>query len=165
MPLSATLATDEVYAAFLSDQRERAFFHGHTFTAHPLGCAVARASMELLKERDTPMRFQRQGEAIAAALSHHLSQQPWGDQVSVRQLGGIVAAEWTGQDTAYASNLSQQLRAACLRQKHVLLRPLGNVLYALPPACLEEAQVHMIAEAINACFAAVIPASATSLSS
>ncbi len=118
MPLAATLATGEIYSAFLSTDRARAFFHGHTFTANPVACAVALASLDLIRENDVPVRFRAIGKRIAAALP-----------VPSRRFGGIVAVGGGGY-------LSEALRNVC-REKapDLLLRPLGDVLYAMPPAC------------------------------
>src|ERR1051326_1730989 len=59
LPLGATLTTDAVYEAFLSDDRSRTFFHGHSFTANPLACAVALASLDLMEEGNVLARIQR----------------------------------------------------------------------------------------------------------
>ena len=82
-PLAATLATEELFEAFLSEDRARAFFHGHTFTAHPIGCAVARASLELCLEDDVPAKLEHIGRRIEAGLA----------LPGVRRRGGIVALD------------------------------------------------------------------------
>ena len=89
-PLSATLATEELFNSFHSTDRRRAFFHGHTFTAHPVGCAIALASLDLCLERQVPAALESIGKRIHAHLAHLA-----GDKRvrNLRQLGGMVALE------------------------------------------------------------------------
>ena len=140
LPLAATLATAELFAAFLSEDRRRTFFHGHSFSANPIGCAVARASLELCLEDDVPARLDAIGARIEGAL----------DLSGVRRTGGIVALDLavSAGDAGYLSTLSARLRARAV-ERGVLLRPLGHVLYALPPACATEAQCDRIAEVMG----------------
>jgi adenosylmethionine-8-amino-7-oxononanoate aminotransferase len=139
-PIAATLATEELYEAFLSEDRSRAFFHGHSFTAHPVGCAVARASLDLCREDDVPARLEHIGRRIESGLSIP----------GVRRRGGIVAADLaTDEAPGYLSALALRLRAEAV-ERGVLLRPLGNVLYAMPPACATDEQCDRIAAAMNA---------------
>jgi adenosylmethionine-8-amino-7-oxononanoate aminotransferase len=148
LPLAATLATAEVFDAFCSTDRSRAFFHGHTFTAHPIGCAVALASLDVIAAEDTPARLDAVGARIEAALESLR-----GDErvLDLRRTGGIVALELrppAGDAAGYLAQLGPRLRAAAL-ERGVLLRPLGNVLYALPPACTSDAQADLIADAMR----------------
>lgn len=144
LPLAATLATEEIYEAFLSPERDRAFFHGHTFTAHPIGCAVALASLELVLETDVPARLDSLGERIEAGLAP-LADHPRAG--AVRRLGGIVAYDLTpapGERAGYLNDMALRLRVAAV-ERGVLLRPLGNVVYAMPPACTTASQAESIA--------------------
>ncbi|MCB9914112.1 MAG: adenosylmethionine--8-amino-7-oxononanoate transaminase [Planctomycetes bacterium] len=143
-PLAATLATEALYEAFLSSERGRAFFHGHTFTAHPVGCRVGLASLALCRADDTPARLARLGERIERELRGALGDTPVRD---LRRTGGIVAfdlAPRPGEAPGYLSTLQPELRRLAL-EHGVLLRPLGDVLYALPPACTSDAQAARIA--------------------
>jgi adenosylmethionine-8-amino-7-oxononanoate aminotransferase len=151
MPLAATLATERLYEAFLSDERARAFFHGHSFTAHPMACAVARASLALAREEDTPRRLDSLGRKLELSLRARLrAGDPDRERTGeVRRMGGIVAVDLApGGATAgaggYLSAAAPRLRAAAA-DRGVLLRPLGDVLYALPPSCTTEAQAERIA--------------------
>jgi len=139
-PLSATLATEELFAAFLSEDRRKTFFHGHSFTANAIGCAVAAASLELCLENDVPARLEAIGARIAARIDHP----------GVRQRGGIVAFELDAPDAdaGYLSARSKSVREHAI-ERGVLLRPLGATLYALPPACTTEAQCDHIAEVMT----------------
>ncbi len=146
-PIAATLATEEIYASFLSEERARAFFHGHTFTAHPVGCAIALASLELVLANDLPARFERIGQWIEHALTP-LRTHP--NVRSMRRQGGIVAFDLHlphEADTGYLSALAPRLRRAAT-DRGVLLRPLGDVLYAMPPACTSEAECREIARVL-----------------
>ena len=145
-PLSATLVTEEIYSAFLSDERAKAFFHGHTFTGNPIGCAVGLASMEILRRENTPAKLQHIGDRLLDQLKDLAEHE---SVVEVRQCGGIVAIELEVDDQGYLAGLGETLRAQCRVQKHVLLRPLGNVMYAMPPACTTDAEVDQIATALR----------------
>lgn len=145
-PLSATLVSEEIYSAFLSDERAKAFFHGHTFTGNPIGCAVGLASMEILRRENTPAKLQHIGDRLhdqLMDLAEHES------VIEIRQCGGIVAIELEVDDQGYLAGLGETLRAQCRAQKHVLLRPLGNVMYAMPPSCTTDAEVDQIAAALR----------------
>ncbi|HED63949.1 MAG TPA: adenosylmethionine--8-amino-7-oxononanoate transaminase [Planctomycetes bacterium] len=144
-PLSATLATESIFEAFLHTDRARFFPHGHTFTAHPIGCAVALASLDLCEERRVPERLASIGERIADRIAS-LADEP--GVAAVRHLGGIAAIDLQppeGDEGGYFSELAPRLRAESLA-RGVLLRPLGNVLYALPPACTSDGEADRIAD-------------------
>jgi adenosylmethionine---8-amino-7-oxononanoate aminotransferase len=146
LPLSVTLATEDIYQSFVSDARAKAFFHGHSFTANPLGCAVGVASLELLERERTPARLAAIGARIEASLRAGI-----GGLSGVKELrrrGGIVALELESEG-GYLASLGERLRAACRRQD-VLLRPLGSVLYALPPSSTSESECDLIAAAMIA---------------
>ena len=148
MPLAATLATEEIFETFLSQDRARAFFHGHTFTAHPIGCAVGLASLEINQREDTPGKLNAIGTQIHTRLADHLGARA--EALALRQLGGIVALDLpTAKDEApgYLAGQSLRLRQTAI-ERGVLLRPLGNVLYAMPPACTTDAECDKISETI-----------------
>lgn len=140
LPLSATVATEELFACFLHHERSRFFPHGHTYTANPIACAVGVASLELCRERDVPRALDAIGRAVFEELLPLQGDPRVGD---VRHLGGMAALDLTvpAGDAGYLSSRTPALRSAAV-ERGVLLRPLGNVLYALPPACttLDEAR-------------------------
>jgi len=150
LPLAATLFREEIYDAFCDERRDRMFFHGHTFTAHAIGCAVALASLDLIESDDTPRRLASRGARIAAGLSRALPA-----TARVRRFGGIVAVD-TGGPAGYLAARGHALRSACRSHApDVLLRPLGEVLYAMPPACTSDAECDRIAERMSAVLTAV----------
>lgn len=144
-PLSATLATEELFEAFLSSDKRRTFFHGHSFTANPIGCAAALASLESNLTSDVPARL----DAIGARIEARLAANPPANAGPLRRTGGIVAfdLEVPPGDAGYLSRVTSDLRALAI-ERGVLLRPLGNVLYAMPPACTTDAQADRIADVL-----------------
>ena len=132
LPFAATVASAEIYAAFAGSDRAKTFFHGHSYTGNPLGCAVALESLRLFDEQ--PML--ERSAAIGAAIEREL--EPVRDRVAeVRGLGSIRAVEMQAPDAGYLSDAGPLLRREALA-RGVLLRPLGNVLYALPPLCVTD---------------------------
>jgi adenosylmethionine-8-amino-7-oxononanoate aminotransferase len=148
LPLAATLAREDLFEAFLHHERARFFPHGHTFTANPIACAAALASLALFRENDVPTRLARIGARIAAGCAH-LAEEPGVSEL--RHLGGIVALELVppaGERAGYGSSLTLELRRRAL-EHGVLLRPLGNVLYAVPPACLDDGECDLVVRALD----------------
>jgi adenosylmethionine-8-amino-7-oxononanoate aminotransferase len=155
LPLGATCTTDAVYEAFLSDDRARTFFHGHSFTANPLACAVALASLDLFETEGTLDRVARLEKQLRSLLPP-LAQLPLvGD---VRVIGGVGAIELVGDKNTraaggYLDHIGPKLAAAFL-DRGLLLRPLGNVVYFMPPYVITEGEtaraVEQIADLIGA---------------
>lgn len=149
-PLAATLATEELFAAFQAPERRRMLAHGHSMTAHPIGCAVALESLQLCRERDVPARLDAIGARIAAAAAPLRAHR---GATALRRTGGIVACDLlpaaTGGGAGYFTDLAPRLRARAI-ELGVLLRPLGTTLYACPPACTNEAQCDRIGAALVA---------------
>ena len=144
LPLAATLVAPEVVTAFDTADRSQTFFHGHSFTGHPLACAVAVENLRLLADG----RWQKQVERIhyrwEAAL-YYLGELP--GVRNARACGTLLALDvGTG---GYLAEVGSRMRAACV-EKGVLLRPLGNVLYALPPLCTSDESLARIVDAMRA---------------
>lgn len=140
LPLGATVATERLFDAFLGD-RTRTFFHGHSYTANPIACAAARASLALHDDdsEDARIALEVAQAGHLAALSSHPGVQ------AVRQIGTIAALELAGTP-GYLSEIGRELSAFSLAHG-ILLRPLGNVAYVLPPYCMttdELAQVYHV---------------------
>jgi adenosylmethionine---8-amino-7-oxononanoate aminotransferase len=127
LPLGATLCTDRIHEQFIGEQRT--FFHGHSYTGNPMACAAARANLEIFETENVFERI----DAIASSHQGHLqriSSHPRVDEV--RQIGSVAAIELKAEDHGYSSNLRARLYKYFL-DRGVLLRPLGNVVYILPP--------------------------------
>jgi adenosylmethionine-8-amino-7-oxononanoate aminotransferase len=129
LPLGATVAREEIFAAFSSTERRRTFFHGHSDTANPIACAAALASIALLDERSAAARRE-----IACAHAVHLQRLAALPRVRRCRMLGTMAAFDVATEPGYLSPLGQELGAFALGEG-VLLRPLGNVVYLLPPYC------------------------------
>jgi adenosylmethionine-8-amino-7-oxononanoate aminotransferase len=144
LPLAATLAAPALVAAWDTADRSRIFFHGHSFTAHPLACAVGVVNWKLLTS--TPPSAPERMEVFWKGALEPLHGHP--RVRDVRVCGSIAAVE-VNAPGGYLASVSRQLRNCCLEQG-VLLRPLGPVLYAMPPFCASEASLDRIARAMIA---------------
>jgi adenosylmethionine-8-amino-7-oxononanoate aminotransferase len=144
LPMGATVATEKIFDAFLSEDRAKTFFHGHSYTANPLACAVAIASLDLFEEEQTLERVARLERQLRAGLEP-LRQLPHvGD---VRVIGGVGAVELKSPEGGYLDSAGPRLAAEFLA-RGILLRPLGNVVYFMPPYCITEAETAWALEQI-----------------
>ncbi len=141
LPLAATLVAEPWFEAFLAPDKGRMFFHGHSFTANPLGCAAALASLDLIEREATPLRLDGLGQRIETELRRRL---PNPAALGLRRCGGIVALD-VQRDGGYLDDIAGTLRAAAV-ERGCLLRPLGPVVYAMPPASTTEAEADRIAD-------------------
>jgi adenosylmethionine-8-amino-7-oxononanoate aminotransferase len=150
LPLGATVTTERVYEAFLSDDRTKTFFHGHSFTANPLACAVAIASLELFGETGALERVRDLERWLKQGLTPLASLAPVGE---VRVIGGVGIVELVTNKTmktaaGYLDHVGPQLARAFL-DRGLLLRPLGNVLYFMPPYVVTESETAWAIEQIH----------------
>jgi adenosylmethionine---8-amino-7-oxononanoate aminotransferase len=129
LPLGATVVTEEVFDAFLSEDRSRTFFHGHSYTANPLACAVALASLDLFEEEHTLDRVARLERQLREGLEPLRRLPHVGD---VRVIGGVGAVELKSDEAGYLDAAGPRMAAEFLA-RGLLLRPLGNVMYFMPP--------------------------------
>ena len=134
LPMGATAATESIYEAFLSEDRGKAFFHGHSYTANPLACAVGLASLDLFREGAVLDRVQTLERQLRAGL------EPLRRLGDVRVIGGVGIVELDSSAGGYLDNIGPRLYAAFL-ERGLLLRPLGNVIYFMPPYVITEAEV------------------------
>lgn len=146
MALGITTCKQEIYDAFYCDDRTKTLFHGHSFTGNPLACAAALASMDLLLQEDTQQnisRISKQHTSFLQKIKHH-------KQVKdIRQCGTVLAIEWqTNKSTSYLNDIGDKLYTYFL-DKGVILRPLGNVLYVLPPYCISIQDIDYIYNCIE----------------
>ena len=149
LPMGVTLASERLYRGFISDTPSHTFFHGHSFTANPLGCAAALASLDLLQHNpERYQQFEARHHAGLEPLSHH-------PLVSrVRCLGTMAAFEVEAGATTYLNPVGRQIQRLCLEQG-VFLRPLGNVVYLLPPLGISEEQLQRVYGALHSALAAL----------
>lgn len=135
LPLAATLTRQKIYDAFLGDYAEfKTFFHGHSYTGNPLGCAAAIANLEVFKKEKTLQKLQ---EKIAYIKKMLVPWQRWKHVGDIRQVGFMIAIELVA-DKKLKRSYPLEMRVGgkvCLEAKSqgVLLRPLGNVIAIVPP--------------------------------
>jgi adenosylmethionine-8-amino-7-oxononanoate aminotransferase len=141
LPLGATATTSAVYDAFLSDDRAKTFFHGHSYTANPLACAVAIASLEIFRDEATLGNVQRLERQLRDGF------EPLGALGDVRVIGGVAAVELISEKPGYLDGIGPRLATAFL-ERGLLLRPLGNVVYFMPPFCITESETSWALEQI-----------------
>jgi adenosylmethionine-8-amino-7-oxononanoate aminotransferase len=146
MPLGVTTCNQKIFDAFLSDDKLKTLYHGHSFTANPVACAASLASLDILLKPETMANIQRikaKNEAFAAEIKDHPKVR------DVRQKGTILVLEWeTGNDTSYLSGLRNQLYLYFL-ERGIILRPLGNILYILPPYIISDEDLEYIYQIIH----------------
>lgn len=135
LPMGVTMASERLYQGFIGTDPAVTFFHGHSFTANPLGCAAALASLDLLQAN--PERFQQFAARHTPGLEQ-LAQHPRVRRP--RALGTIVAFDVEAGDDGYLNPVGKQIQRLCLAQG-VYLRPLGNTVYLLPPLSISDAQL------------------------
>ncbi len=151
LPLAAVLATQAIYDGFLDDSRERAFLHSHSYTGNPLACAAALASLAIFDTDDVLAR-NRMTAARMAELAAPFAMHP--HVADVRQIGMVVAfelAENGDRRTPFDPARRVGLHAYCAALEHgVVLRPLGDILYWMPPYCVDDRQLALLATATRA---------------
>jgi len=146
MPLGATACAQFIYDAFLSDDKMKTFFHGHSYTANPTACSAALASMDLFDKPEAfenIKRIEQHHDFFLKKIKHHKA------LVEVRQLGTIIAFEIkTNEHTHYLNSLAETISEFFI-SRGIILRPLGNVLYILPPYCISNDDLEYIYGAIE----------------
>jgi len=147
VPLAATLASAAIFESHRSTDRARMFFHSSSFTANPICCAAANANLAIWREEDVLGRVAGLGEAMDAELGA-LAAHP--RLHNARRIGGIGAIDMVVGDGGYLSDVAPALRAYALSEG-LLLRPLGNTIYLMPPYCTTRAEIaHAFAAIGNA---------------
>lgn len=143
LPLSLVLTRDDVYQAFYDEKLARGFLHSHSYTGNPLACRAALATLDLFEREQVLQRNRRRAQWLADAFAPFCVD----PRVRhVRQLGMIWACDVAAPaaDTRFAERFH-----LAARQQELLIRPLGNVLYVMPPYVLEEAEAHWLSERVR----------------
>lgn len=156
LPMGATVATESIYDGFLSDDREKTFFHGHSYTANPLACAVGLASLDLFRDEDVLGRVARLETQLRCGFDSLRELPSVGD---VRVIGGVGVAELVSDREmktggGYFDRIGPQLASAFLEQG-LLIRPLGNLVYFMPPYVITEEETAWALETIKTVLAGV----------
>ena len=144
VPLAVTMATEPIFHAHYGPERARMFFHSSSYTANPIACAAARANLAIWAEEPVAERIaslgKRQQMRLDAVASHPRIRR-------ARRLGTITALEIAGEE-GYLSSIAPRLLAH-FRDRDLLLRPLGNTVYVMPPYCIEDADLDRVYAAIG----------------
>lgn len=144
LPMGVTLCSDRVESAFRSEDRRHTFYHGHSYTGNPLGCAAANASLQIFDDEPVFDRIAMIARIHSERLSYLREMRQVGD---TRHIGSVGALELRADDAGYLSALRPKLYEFFLR-RGVLLRPLGNVVYVLPPYVIEPEELNRVYDVI-----------------
>lgn len=136
LPLAMTVCHERIYQSFLGNDFSRALPHGHSFTANPLGCAAGLASLKLLKQPATQQQIGMIERTHQEQLQNFSANMP----IMKKRYCGTIAAFEVELEASYGSKASYQLRERFLN-RGLLIRPLGNTVYLLPPYCITEAEL------------------------
>ena len=145
LPFAVTVCRSEIYSAFHSTDRSRTFFHGHSYSGNPLGCAAANATLKIFETEPVFERItaiERIHEARLADFRQHPT------VVDARMLGTISAIELRSGDAGYLSSVRSRLYNFFI-EHGVLLRPLGNVVYIVPPYVIRQDDLHYTYEIVG----------------
>lgn len=146
LPFAATLTTDEIYSAFYDDYKTaKAFMHGHTYTANPLGCAAAIASLQLFEDENTLEKLQEKIHILQKGVER-TSDFPYVG--NVRGIGMAWAIEIVKDKKTKATFPAERRIGIEIYkkglEKNLLLRPLGNIIYLFPPLCITKPQLNYV---------------------
>ena len=145
LSLAVTLASEEIYQAFYSTDRAKTFFHSSSFTGNPIACAAAFASLGLWETEPVMERIRQLGDNLAQELPRLAKR---ADVEHIRQCGTIVALDVRQEEQGYLSQIAPKLMRAFIAQG-VLLRPLGQTIYVLPPYCVTRDDICLIFQTID----------------
>lgn len=146
LPLGATVCCEKIYNAFLTSDRTKTFFHGHSYTANPLACTAGLASLELFDMEKTMGKISMLSKAMQQQRDHFAKNN---FVKEARCLGTILAMEIkTPEATEYLNPLADRVHEF-FPKRGVILRPLGNILYVLPPYCITEKELTKVMTAID----------------
>jgi adenosylmethionine---8-amino-7-oxononanoate aminotransferase len=145
LPMGVTLCSDRVQGAFHSENRMHTFYHGHSYTGNALACAAANASLQIFDDEPVFERIASIAKIHAERLKQLRRFEVVGD---TRQIGTIGAIELRTDDAGYLSAMRPKLYRFFL-ERGVLLRPLGNVVYVLPPYVISPDELHLVWDVIG----------------
>lgn len=146
LPLAATVARSEIFAAHYSNDRSRTFFHSSSYTANPIACAAALANIEVWETEPVIERVR----TLEAAQRERLARFDRDSRfASIRQCGTVTALDVAVEDAGYLAGVGPAIARAA-RSRGVLLRPLGNTIYVMPPYCVTPDELDLVYDAIDA---------------
>jgi adenosylmethionine---8-amino-7-oxononanoate aminotransferase len=143
LPLAITACTQKIFDVFLSDDLYQTFFHGHSYTANPIACAAALASLDLLQKEECVKNIQyiteRNIELVNELETAGLKEKT----INPRSTGTILAFEFQSADKNYLNKVKEETMQFALL-KGMLLRPLGNTIYIMPPYCITAEELNKV---------------------
>ena len=145
LPLAVTLATAPIFEAHRSTDRARMFFHSSSYTANPIACAAAAENLAIWRDEPVTGRIDALAEAQQRGLDRLAGRPGLG---AARRLGTIAAVDFDGARDGYLSGLAPWL-LAFFRERDLLIRPLGDTVYVMPPYCIDEADLNRVWAAIE----------------
>lgn len=148
LPLGATVTTQRIYEAFLSEERGRALLHGHSYTGNPLGCVAAVASLDLLEEPQCELRrhsIEEQHRRFQQEIQGHPK------VANCRVKGTLLALDYATGESSYYSSVRDRL-AQHFMDHRVLIRPFGNHIHLVPPYCISEQELETVYRSILSSF-------------
>jgi adenosylmethionine-8-amino-7-oxononanoate aminotransferase len=151
IPLAVTMATAPIYEAHLSTDRAKMFFHSSSYTANPIACAAASANLAIWRDEPVAERIadlSRRQQARLAALAEHRAIR------NARAIGTVTAMELGEGESDYLSSRGPAL-LAFFRERDLLVRPMGNTVYVMPPYCIDDVDLDRIYAAIAEAAAAL----------
>jgi adenosylmethionine-8-amino-7-oxononanoate aminotransferase len=147
LPLAVTIASNRLFDSFLGSDFSTALAHGHSYTANPVSCAAALCSLDLHERTDSLLQVARINRRMKLHLTP-LSRHPKVEKPRI--LGGIAAFDLVADDSSYSAGAGREL-ASRAQEQGVLIRPLGNVIYLMPPYCTSDGEIDKAFEVISDC--------------
>ncbi|MBC6415502.1 MAG: adenosylmethionine--8-amino-7-oxononanoate transaminase [Bdellovibrionales bacterium] len=144
LPLALTISTDSIYKNFLSPKKEKALLHGHSFTGNPLSCSAALANLKVLKKNKS--KLLKKWKQIESINCDRLKNLKPSVPIKDKRAKGLVAVVQKKGD--YSSDFSYEAYQKALKQG-VFIRPLGGVIYILPPYCISKQELHKVWDVIE----------------
>ena len=146
MPLGVTSCAQFIYDACVSDDKTKTFFHGHSYTANPTACSAALASLDLMEKKETWHQISMISQLHQAFVTKHQNHFKLKD---IRSKGTILALEINTEEHTHYLNHASESIAAYFYKKGIIVRPLGNILYIIPPYCISESELNQVHEVIH----------------
>jgi adenosylmethionine---8-amino-7-oxononanoate aminotransferase len=144
LAMGVTACSQKIYEAFLSDDKSRTFFHGHSYTANPIACAAALASLDLL-EKETCVAQIQGLETANRQFALRLADR---NIRNLRTLGTVLAFELNQGTDGYLNPAGRDIHQSAMNEG-IFLRPLGNTVYIMPPYCISSGQLEKIYDFLN----------------
>jgi adenosylmethionine-8-amino-7-oxononanoate aminotransferase len=141
MPLGVTSCAQFIYNSCVSDDKTKTFFHGHSYTANPTACSAGLASLDLMEKEETWSQIKMISKMNQEFVLKHQNHPKLKD---ARSKGTILALEISTEEHTHYLNNSSESIASFFLNKGIIVRPLGNILYIIPPYCINETELKQV---------------------